>query len=93
MKRFLTGVAAAAMLMVPTLSTQAYAEGMKEEAKEHPRIRKAIHEIEDAVAYMEAAPHDFGGHKAAAIKASREAVEQLKLALEFRAVQDTKKGK
>lgn len=30
----------------------------------HPRIAKAILELEDAVKYLEAAPHDFGGHKA-----------------------------
>jgi hypothetical protein len=37
---------------------------------------------------MEAAPHDFGGHKAAAIRDSRSAVAQLKLALAYRAVKD-----
>jgi len=37
---------------------------------------------------MEAAPHDFGGHKAEAIAASRAAVTQLKLALAYRAVKD-----
>jgi hypothetical protein len=37
---------------------------------------------------MEAAPHDFGGHKVAAIRESRAAVVQLKLALAYRARQD-----
>jgi len=37
---------------------------------------------------MEAAPHDFGGHKAAAIRASDEAIRQLELALQYRARKD-----
>ena len=63
---------------------------VRAEKSEHPRIAKAIKELEDAVAYMEKAPHDFGGHKAAAIAASKEAIAQLKLALEYRAVKDNK---
>lgn len=54
----------------------------------HPRIATAINNLNDAIAYMEAAPHDFGGHKAAAIRASRSAVEQLKLALAYRGRED-----
>ena len=54
----------------------------------HPRIGAAISSLQEAIAYMDAAPHDFGGHKAAAIQSSRRAVEQLKLALAFRAKED-----
>jgi hypothetical protein len=93
MKRFLTAAATSLCLMLPLMAAPAYAETPREEGKEHPRIAKAIHEMEDALAYMEAAPHDFGGHKAAAMKATREAVEQLRLALQFRAAVDTKHGK
>jgi hypothetical protein len=93
MKRVLTGIATAAFLMVPVMSSCAHAEGVREEAKEHPRIRKAIHEMEEALANMEAAPDEFGGHKAAAIERTREAINQLKMALEFRAAQDTRRGK
>ena len=53
----------------------------------------AIKEMEEAVKYMEAAPHDFGGHKAAAIQATRAAVEQLRLALAYRAGVDTAHGR
>ena len=56
----------------------------------HPRISAAITELREAIKYMEAAPHDFGGHKAAAIRASREAVNQLNLALVYRAGADRK---
>jgi hypothetical protein len=58
---------------------------VRTEAAEHPRIATAIRELEDAIRYMEAAPHDFGGHKAAAIRDSRAAVAQLRAALAYRA--------
>jgi len=61
------------------------------EASEHPRIKKAIHEMEDAIDYMEKAPHDFGGHKADAIRDTKAAIKSLKLALEYRAKVDNKK--
>lgn len=82
-----------ALCLASGFAAPAFAEGPRAEAGEHPRIAKAIHELEDAVAYMEAAPHDFGGHKAAAIQASRAAVQQLRQALMYRAVQDTRRGK
>ena len=54
----------------------------------HPRIAAAIAAIKDARAYMQAAPHDFGGHKAEAIRASDEAIRQLNLALAYRGAKD-----
>jgi hypothetical protein len=54
----------------------------------YPRIARAINDLEDAIAYMEAAPNNFGGHKAAALEASRAAVRELQAALAFRASQD-----
>ena len=60
-------------------------KGEHREAAEHPRIAKAIDGLQDAIAYMQAAPHDFGGHKQAAIEASRAAINQLRLALAYRA--------
>ena len=71
------------------LSASALAEeSVREEAREHPRIAKAIHELEDAIHYLEAAPHDFGGHKAQAIADSRAAVVSLRKALAYRAERD-----
>ena len=73
------------------LSTVAVAnEGIREEGREHPRIAKAIHELEDAIRYMEAAPHDFGGNKAQAIADSRAAIASLRRALAYRAAKDHK---
>jgi len=54
----------------------------------HPRIARAIHSLQDAVEYMKAAPHDFGGHKEDAIHSSEEAIRQLRLALQFRGRED-----
>lgn len=54
----------------------------------HPRIAKAIAALRDARDYMEHAPHDFGGHKADAIRATDEAIRQLNLALAYRARED-----
>jgi len=64
------------------------AQNVHGEMEHHPRIAKAIHELEDAIAYLEAAPHDFGGHKAAAIRDSRAAIEQLRKAMAYRARED-----
>jgi hypothetical protein len=54
----------------------------------HPRIAAAIAALRDARAYMAAAPHDFGGHKAEAMRASDEAIRQLNFALAYRAKVD-----
>jgi hypothetical protein len=89
----LNRVAVALSLCLAFVAAPALAESPRQEAAEHPRLAKAIHELEDAIAYLESAPHDFGGHKAAAIEASRKAVEQLKLALVYKAKEDTRRGK
>jgi hypothetical protein len=65
----------------------------KQELREHPRIAAAIRELHGAIEYMERAPHDFGGHKAQAIADCRKAIEQLRLAMQYRASQDNRRGK
>jgi uncharacterized protein YneF (UPF0154 family) len=85
-----------AFLAATFLVTSAFVisqQNMKSEANEHPRIEKAIHELQDAIEYMEKAPHDFGGHKAEAIADSKKAVQTLKLALAYRAGADNSKHK
>ncbi len=84
MRRTATLVLASLLAAVPVCAAQGR-RAVAEEKAEHPRIAKAIRELEDAIAYMEAAPHDFGGHKAEAIRASRDAVVQLRKALAYRA--------
>ena len=87
LRRTVLAMSAATLVCLPLLSN-ARAETIREEASEHPRIVKAVNELEDAIKYMEAAPHDFGGHKAEAIAASRKAIEQLRKALAYRARHD-----
>jgi len=49
----------------------------------HPAIHTAIRALENAKADMQAAAHDFGGHRADALAACDTAIAQLKLALQF----------
>jgi hypothetical protein len=79
---FLMGLTA---LAVRTVGAQG---PIAREASEHPNIAKAIEALEVAIADMQRAPHDFGGHKAKAIEASERAIKQLKLALAYRAQED-----
>ena len=47
-----------------------------------PNIHKAVGALEAAMHDMEVAAHDFCGHKAEAMEASRHAIEQLRKAEE-----------
>jgi hypothetical protein len=80
----------AALCLSAALAVPAFAETYGAEMREHPRIVKAIEAMEDAIAYMEKAPHDFGGHKARAIADTRAAIVQLREAIKFRMHQDNK---
>jgi hypothetical protein len=81
--RFFSGIVLGLLL-----SAGLWTLGAQNERAMHPRIARAIEAIRDARAYMEAAPHDFGGHKAEAIRASDEAIRQLNLALAYRGRED-----
>jgi hypothetical protein len=85
-----TLVVVAAVVLVLSVSLTSFAAGMAAEKAMHPRIAKAIHTLEDAIDYMQKAPHDFGGHRADAVEASKHAVEQLRLALAYRGGSDHK---
>ena len=86
MKRFVSGLLLGIVLSAGVVTVTA-----QNERALHPRIAKAIEALKDARAYMEAAPHDFGGHKAEAIRATDDAIKQLNLALAYRAGADSKK--
>jgi hypothetical protein len=88
MKRFSLVLGLALLVSAPGFA--ATNQSIRSEAADHPRIVAAIRELEGAIEYMEKAPHDFGGHKAEALRASREAVQQLRKALAYRAKQDRK---
>jgi hypothetical protein len=70
------------------LSAGVWTLGAQNERAMHPRIARAIEALRDARAYMQEAPHDFGGHKAEAIRACDNALRQLNLALAYRGRED-----
>jgi hypothetical protein len=76
--KFISGIVFGIVL---TLGTGLYAQG---ERAMHPRLVAAITAIRDARAYLMEAPHDFGGHKEAAVRACDEAIRQLDLARAYR---------
>ncbi|HUI92229.1 MAG TPA: hypothetical protein VLX68_08285 [Chitinivibrionales bacterium] len=93
MKKFVVAALVASFCMAPF--SLSFAEppaqvAAGEELNEHPRIATAVRDLEDAIAYMEAAPHNFGGHKAAAIAACHKAINQLRKAMAYRARKDGK---
>ena len=87
-KRTLLGLTAATLLSLPLTMTAAHAETVREEAYEHPQIVRGIHELQETIKYLEAAGHDFGGHKGKALELSRAAIVELQEALRYRARRD-----
>jgi hypothetical protein len=53
-----------------------------EPQERHPRIHQAMEALREAQDYMKNAAHDFCGHKAAAMRATENAMTQLRLAQE-----------
>jgi hypothetical protein len=81
--KFVSGMVLGVILSVGGVSLFA-----QNERAMHPRIAAAITALKDARAYMQAAPHDFGGHKADAIRATDDAIKQLNFALAYRGAKD-----
>ena len=81
--RFIRGLVLGVVLSMGAVTLYA-----QNERAMHPRIAAAIEALRDARNYLESAPHDFGGHKAAAIRATDDAIRQLRLALAYRARED-----
>ena len=52
-------------------------------AEAHPHIRAALNELREAKGELQSAAHDFGGHRADALKATDEAIHQLELCLRY----------
>lgn len=57
---------------------------IQSEEAAHPRLVKAIHELEEAIDALQAAPDDFGGNKTIAINDCVKAKHSLKKALYYR---------
>lgn len=81
--RFISG-----LVMGVILSAGSFTLMAQNERAMHPRIAAAIAALRDARDYMQKAPHDFGGHRVEAIRASDDAIRQLNLALGYRGRED-----
>jgi len=77
--KFIAGIVLGIMLTAGSMTLFG-----QREREFHPRLARAIEALRDARAYMQEAPHDFGGHKAAAIRACDDAIRQLNFALAYR---------
>jgi hypothetical protein len=51
--------------------------------KPHPHLHQALYELREARGELNAAPHDFGGHRKAAVGAVDAAIRELEQALKF----------
>jgi hypothetical protein len=49
----------------------------------HPYIHRALHKLREARKDLQAAAHDYGGHRVAAIKDIDRAIHQLERALKY----------
>jgi Spy/CpxP family protein refolding chaperone len=84
-------VAAASLLMFNASRVQAeppYGDhpGIRIEAgpgELHPHLHRVIEELEEAKHELQEAPHDFGGHREEALRATEAAITQLRLAIKF----------
>ena|ERR1700690_3450922 len=65
------------------------AQLMRAEEANHPNITNAMHDIEKSMKALQAAPSDFGGHKAQAESDLKQAWISLRKALYFRLYKDT----
>lgn len=81
--KFVAGIVLGVVLSAGTAVLMA-----QNERAMHPRLAAAITALKDARAYLAEAPHDFGGHKAEAIRATDDAIRQLNFALAYRGRQD-----
>jgi hypothetical protein len=78
------GVASVAIAETPTTVPPGRTPSSNPEHHErHPAIRAAIRALEHAKKELQAADHDFGGHRAEALAECDKAIEQLKLALQY----------
>lgn len=55
----------------------------KEAMEQHPQIAGAMQHLREAKENLEHAAHDFGGHRAAALKHVNEALEECRQALAY----------
>ena len=71
-------VAAVAALALASWTTASAAE----EKEHHPHMRRAAHHLNQAKAELEAAKHDYSGHRAAALADAQKAMDEIIAGLE-----------
>jgi hypothetical protein len=79
----ITGIALALGVIGTTVAVTASPNsnnGQVIKNEKHPRIKKAIADLQDAIDYMQKSPDDFGGHKADAIRDAQKAISSLQMA-------------
>jgi hypothetical protein len=74
-KRLLSSFAVLTMLLAISSPSPAFGH--------HPEIEDALHALHNAKAHLEHANHDFGGHRADAIRAIDEADRQLRICMQY----------
>ena len=74
-KRMLSSFAVLAFMLA--LSSPSPAAGR------HPQIERALMALQNAKEHLQAAAHDFGGHRAEAMRATDEAIHQLEVCLKY----------
>lgn len=81
MKKFLTSIVAVVAFAAGVFFTTAFTNSPKQNSgpAAHPRIAKAIAQMQDAIAYLNSAPDVFQGHKAVAIAKTNAAIRELKI--------------
>jgi hypothetical protein len=67
----------------PAKNSQPGAAAAPAPEEPHPEIRGAIGALRRARAHLGRAAHDFGGHRAEALKATDEAIRQLQICLQY----------
>ena len=76
MKRTIATALSVFALML-AMSAGAPAEGR------HPEIHRALESLRNAKAHLQAAAHDYQGHRVDAIKAIDEAIHQLEICMKY----------
>lgn len=88
----LTAMALTGAMAVPTFAQQQTSPKLKrvqmgekkeEKREKHPEIESAMNHLRQAKQNLEHAAHDFGGHRATALKHVDEALEECRQALAY----------
>ncbi len=74
---------AAPVVAEPAAAPASFQDRDDRRREQHPHIRQAIRELNEAKRELQTAAHDFGGHREEAVRACDEAIRQLQQALQY----------